>query len=90
MRQNVSVQDVHERGTPLVNGGKTSKCLVTPLSGLLATESVSGVTDDGDGDEVGTRGRQSMGLWQRLAKRRRRGSAGRAHRLVRAIGAHRG
>ena len=49
----------YERGTPLVNGGKTSKCLVTPLSGLLATESVSGVTDDGDGDEKSAPGDDS-------------------------------
>ena len=42
----------YERGTPLVNGGKTSKCLVTPLSGLLATEPVSGDR------KVGTRGRK--------------------------------
>ena len=41
----------YERGTPLVNGGKTSKCLVTPLSGLLATEPVSGDEKSAPGDE---------------------------------------
>ena len=49
----------YERGTPLVNGGKTSKCLVTPLSGLLATEPVSGVANDGDGDEKSAPGDDS-------------------------------
>ena len=41
----------YERGTPLVNGGKTSKCLVTPLSGLLVTEPVSGDEKSAPGDE---------------------------------------
>mmetsp|Transcript_14324 Transcript_14324/g.58329 ORF Transcript_14324/g.58329 Transcript_14324/m.58329 type:complete len:264 (-) Transcript_14324:3359-4150(-) len=84
MRQNVSVQDVRAGDA----AGQRGEDVEVPRHPALRPARHRARLRRGR--KVGTRGRRSMGLWRRLATRRRRGSARRAHGLVRVVGAHRG